>query len=108
MAGYTSFNLPHLALYDLAVEESSMRLPPGAVTKRIYGPGIDAEGLDGGIGATLGIASGFPPGAVTKRICGLEIAADGLDGGIGATLGIDTGGSTGVTGLPHMIQVSAP
>jgi hypothetical protein len=44
-------NSPYLVLYDLAVEVSSMRLPPGAVTNRIYGPGIAADGLNGGIGA---------------------------------------------------------
>jgi hypothetical protein len=85
-----------------------MRLPPGAVTKRIYGPGIDAEGLDGGIGATLGIASGFPPGAVTKRICESGMAAGCLDGTIEGALGINSGKSTGATGFPHMIQVSVP
>jgi hypothetical protein len=89
-----------------------MRLPPGAVTKRIYGPGIEAECLDGGIGATLGIASGFPPGAVTKRICESGMAAGCLDGTIEGASGIDAVWSTGATGiaigLPHMMQVSVP
>jgi hypothetical protein len=103
---------PYLTLYDLAVEESSIRLPPGAVTKRIYVPVISADSLDGGIGATSGIDAGgsavFPPGAVMKRICGPGISADGLAGGTGATLGIDAGGSIYATVLPHMMQVSAP
>jgi hypothetical protein len=86
-----------------------MRLPPGAVTKCIYGLGIAADDLYGGIGATLVIDAGgstsLPPGAVMNRICGSEIAVGCLDGTIEGALVIDAGGSTG---LPHMIQVSAP
>ncbi|MFA5375618.1 MAG: hypothetical protein WC455_07675 [Dehalococcoidia bacterium] len=58
---------------------------------------IAADGLDGGIGATLGTDAGgstdLPPGAVTKRICEPWIAADGPAGGTGATLAIDAVGS---------------
>jgi len=85
-----------------------MRFPPGAVTKRICGPGKAAEGRD----EETGVATGFSPGAVTKRICGSEMAAGCLDEETGVTFEIDAGWSTGAAGkttsLPHMMQVSSP
>jgi hypothetical protein len=101
--------MSYVVLYDLAVEESSMRLPPGAVTKRIYGSGIAADDLNETTEADLGIATGFSPGAVTKRICGSGMAAGCLGGEIEVALDIDADRATGTaTGLPHMMQVSAP
>lgn len=69
----------YVVLYDLALEEPSMRLPPGAVTKRICGPGSVPDDLKGGIGAALGIDLGFPLGEVTMRIYWSELKAGGLD-----------------------------